>query len=230
MRYAFLFLFLGAGLLAVAFRTGSFAWILLWPAISALVIAAGYAWLGARVFGKARDGRFAWWSLILHWPYLLSTLGVWYSIRWAIFENCADEISPGIWLSRRPLGLEIPAGITTVVDLTAEFWVATGVRNGHDYICFPTLDGHVCDDAAFVAMVREVAQLPGTILIHCAQGHGRSAALAIGILLARGIIDDLKDAESRLIALRPKIGLKKSQRAMLERATGGLVSINTQYH
>ena len=168
MRYALIFLCLASCLVIAAIQTGGWGWLLLWPAISVALIAAGYAWFGAGVFGKHRDGRYSWWAIALHWPYLLSTLFVWYFLRWAIAENPADEVAPGIWVARRPLHFEVPPGVRWVVDVTAEFWVASRVRGGRQYVCYPTLDGHVCDDAAFSAIVREVAELEGAILIHCA--------------------------------------------------------------
>jgi protein-tyrosine phosphatase len=176
----------------------------------------GYAGLGAAVFGKRRDGQYQTWALVLHLPYLLSTLVVWYLIRLAIAENAADEVSPGLWVARRPLGFEVPDGVECIVDVTAEFWVARGTRHQRQYICYPTLDGHVCDDVSFDAMVGDVAGLRGSILIHCAQGHGRSAALAAAVLLARGAAASVEEAERILISRRAKVALKKSQRMLVE--------------
>src|SRR3954468_6226977 len=108
MRYAVIFILLTACLITVAIQTGGWAWLLLWPALSVLLIAAGYAGAGARVFGKRRNGRYATWSFVLHSPYLVSTLGVWYILRWTIKENAVDQVAPGIWVARRPLHFEIP--------------------------------------------------------------------------------------------------------------------------
>lgn len=217
MRYALIFFLLAAGLVILAVQTGGWGWLLLWPASSAGLLAAGYALIGAGALGKRRDGRYAPWSLALHSPYLLCTLTVWYAIRWAIPENAADEVSPGIWLSRRPLHYEVPPKVRWIVDMTAEFRVAARVTEGREYLCYPTLDGHVCDDATFREIVREVAALEGDILIHCAQGHGRSAALAVGVLMARGLCENVEAAEQILLAARPKVGLKSSQRALVHR-------------
>jgi hypothetical protein len=215
MRYALIFLALGLCFTALAIQRGGWAWLLLWPGLSSMLVGAGYAGLGARVFGKRTDGAYPLWAKLIHLPYLLITLGVWHLLRVALPESPADQIAPGIWVARRPFHFEIPPDVRTIVDVTAEFSVAAGVRAQREYICFPTLDGHVCDAAQFAETVREVAALDGGILIHCAQGHGRSAALAAALLIARGLAEDLEDAERRMTVARPRIRLKPSQRALV---------------
>jgi protein-tyrosine phosphatase len=222
MRYAVIFLILGVCFIALGLQTRGWGWLFLWPGLSATLVGAGYAGLGARVFGKRADGRFSFWAIVLHMPYLLITLGVWYLIRWTIPESSADEIAPGIWVARRPLHGEIPSTVRCVVDVTAEFWVGRRVRDGRDYLCFPTLDGHVCDDCAFAQAAKRIADFEGPVLIHCAQGHGRSAALAAAVLIARGLADDPEQAEAILIAARPGIALKPRQRQLVRRVADQL--------
>lgn len=218
MRYAVLFLILAAGLLLAAVNQAGWCWLIAWPACSALVIAGGYAGLGSRVFGKRPTGEHAPWALALHLPYLLMTSIVWHVERIVMPENAADEVAPGLWVGRRPYHHEIPAGVRWVIDLTAEFGVARRVRSGgRDYLCWPTLDGHVCDDRTFVEAARRIAALEGGVYIHCAQGHGRSAALAAAVLILRGLANDLNEAQRMLVAARPKIALKASQRRLLAR-------------
>src|SRR4051812_24289788 len=217
MRYAVIFSLLGLGLCVLAAQRGGWAYLLLWPGASVLVVAAGYAGAGARVFGKRRDGGFAPWAIVLHLPYLLITLAVWQLIRLTVNERAADQIAPGVWVGRRPYAGEIPPSVRFVVDVTAEFWPSRRVRIGRTYACHPTLDAHVTDDRAFTTTVREVAALDGDMLIHCAQGHGRSAALAAGLLIARGVAADVAEAERLLAAARPGIRLKPGQRALVSR-------------
>lgn len=222
MRYAVIFICLGVAFIALAVQTGGCGWLLLWPGLSGLLVGLGYAGLGARVFGKRGHGGFAPWALIVHLPYLLMTLAVWYLIRWTILENAADEVAPGIWVARRPLCTEIPDDVRCVIDVTAEFWVARRVRDGRAYLCYPTLDGHVSSDEAFIQTAQHIASLDHAVLIHCAQGHGRSAALAAAVMIARGVAQDVEQAERMLRAARPKVGLKKHQRALVERVAGRL--------
>ncbi|MDB5324329.1 MAG: hypothetical protein JWN40_5960 [Phycisphaerales bacterium] len=216
MRYALIFLTLGLCFTALAIQRGGWAWLLLWPGVSATLVGIGYAGLGARVFGKRADGGYPLWAKIIHLPYLLVTLGVWHALRLALPERPADQVAPGIWVARRPLHFEIPPDVRWIIDVTAEFFVAARVRAGRDYICYPTLDGHVCNAAQFATIVREVAALDGGILIHCAQGHGRSAALAAALLIARGLAENIEEAERLMTAVRPKVRLKASQRALVK--------------
>ncbi len=219
MRFALTFLSLGIAFIVLAVQTAGWGWLMIWPGISAAIVGAGYAGIGAQVFGKRSDGRYATWALLTHLPYLLMTLGIWHLLRLALPENPADQIAPGIWVARRPLHFEIPPGVVWIIDVTAEFPVAARVAAGRRYLCYPTLDGHICDDAKFAASVREVANLDGGVLIHCAQGHGRSAALTAAVLIARGLADDVEAAQRLLIAARPKVALKPSQRATVRRFT-----------
>jgi cytochrome c553 len=222
MRYMVIFLLLAVGLTVLAVQRGGWVYLLLWPAASAAVVAAGYAGLGARVFGKRRDGGVAPWALALHLPYLLITLVVWQVIRLTIPERAADQVAPGIWVGRRPYDAEIPPSARWVIDVTAEFWPARRVRTGRGYACHPTLDAHVSDDRAFAAAVRDVTALDGDVLIHCAQGHGRSAALAAAVLIARGVAADVDEAERLLTAARAGTRLKPAQRALVRRLTEDL--------
>jgi hypothetical protein len=75
------FLLLGASFAATAVSLGGWAYFLLWPGVSATLVGLGYAGVGARVFGKRTDGRFAAWAWVVHFPYLVITLGVWYVLR-----------------------------------------------------------------------------------------------------------------------------------------------------
>jgi protein-tyrosine phosphatase len=132
-------------------------------------------------------------------------------------EPCCHEVAPGLWLGRRPLRREVPADVVLVVDLTAEFFAARGVRAGREYLALPTLDGTAPDEAALRAAVARLADHPGPVYLHCAAGHGRSALLAAALLLARGLAADHHQAEARLRQVRPRVRLTRRQRQLLRR-------------
>ena len=226
MRYAVTFLILGPAFAVWALYLGGWGYVLLWPAVSATLVGIGYAGAGARVFGKRRDGRFPAWAWVIHAPYLLITWAVWHLQRAAIRESPVDQVAPGLWVGRRPLCHEVPPACRWIVDLTAELWTARGVcgdGNGNaearQYVCHPMLDGHVADDDSFVKTVREIAALEGELYVHCAQGHGRSAALAAALLIARGLAGDADEAERKMIESRARVWLNRRQRALVRRVT-----------
>jgi hypothetical protein len=78
MKYAVVFTLLGIELIAAGVFLGGAGWWLCWPGGSFLLVAAAYAGLGPRVFGKRRDGRLAWWAVLLLLPYLVLTWLVWF--------------------------------------------------------------------------------------------------------------------------------------------------------
>jgi protein-tyrosine phosphatase len=150
-------------------------------------------------------------------PYLLLAWTVWHLQRWLSREPCCHEVAPGVWLGRRPLQRDLPPGVALVVDLTAEFFAARGVRAGRDSLVLPTLDATAPDETRFRAVLMRLAEHPGPVYIHCAAGHGRSALLAAALLLLRGLAADERQAESQLRQARPGVRLGPAQRRLLRR-------------
>ena len=96
MKYAFVFSLLALILAGLAVLHGGWVWLLLWPSLSFAIVAAGYAGLGPRVFGKDDAGRLSWWSIVLLLPYLLLTWGLWSLTRCISREpGCHDGYRPG---------------------------------------------------------------------------------------------------------------------------------------
>jgi protein-tyrosine phosphatase len=219
MKYTLAFGFLGVYLIALAVWVEGPGWLLLWPGVSFLVLAAAYAGLGPRVLGKRPDGRLAWWAVLLLLPYLLLTWAVWHLHRKLGREDCCNEVAPGLWVGRRPFVRELPPGTSLVVDLTAEFPAPRGVRAGRTWLSVPTLDALVPGEQALREVVDKAAAWPGTVYIHCALGHGRSALTAAAVLMARGLAADARQAEAILRRARPGVRLNPAQRRLLERIT-----------
>jgi protein-tyrosine phosphatase len=207
---------LGALFVAFAARGGA-AWLLLWPACSCFAVAAAYGGLGPRVFGKRPDGSRAWFALALTLPYLLAVGFIWHLQRTLVWRrDYFDEVSPRVFLGRRPLASDLPQGVDLVVDLTSEFRTHHARRAGA-YICLPTLDGSAPDDAAFAGLVERVAAHEGVVYVHCAAGHGRSASVVAALLLRKGLARDVDEAEAMMRHVRPGVALSRSQRRAVER-------------
>jgi protein-tyrosine phosphatase len=217
MRYALVFTLLGGLLALYALLLGDWAWGLLWPAFGFAWVGAGYAGLGAGVFGKQADGRRRWWARVSLAPVLLMVWIVWHLARCASRLAVAHEVVPGLWVGRWPRPSEVPPGIALVVDLTAELPGSTRSRPGRDYWCLPMLDGTPPAEDALRALLDTIARSPGPVLLHCAQGQGRSALVAAAVLWSRGLARDAAEALALVRAGRPGIRLQRSQRLLLER-------------
>lgn len=217
MKYIILFTILGSGLIALGTRLGNLGWLLLWLGADFLIVAAAYATLGDRIFGKRSDGQLSTLSLIGLLPYLLFCWGIWHLQRLFVKEDCYNYVAPGLWMGRRCLVGELPENISLIVDLTAEFPEPKALIEGKEYICLPTLDAHVPDEDEFRDLVKKIAACEGNVYIHCAIGHGRSATVTAAVLIAKGLAKDAKEAEAMLKKARPWIKLNYTQRELLAR-------------
>lgn len=214
-KYAVILSMLAAAMVALAVVREGLALLWIWPAISVGVVAAGYAGLGPRVFGKGPDGRRVLWARLILMPYLLLALFVFHLRRIVTGRTCCQQVMPGLWLGRRPQPHEVPADVELVIDLTAEMHEPRGVRSSRRYMCFPTLDATAPSPADVHAILEAVANCRGEVYLHCAAGHGRSAAVAACVLIQRGHARTLEAAEAQLHLIRPGIRLNHAQRALI---------------
>src|ERR1043165_1690294 len=111
----------------------SWGWLLLWPGLSFLGVSLAYAGLGPKIFGKRADGSIPRWVVLAYFPYLLPTWIIWRVQCLFAREPACQHIAPGLWLGRRLLPAEVPAGATLIVDLTAEFSEPATIRSNRDY-------------------------------------------------------------------------------------------------
>lgn len=215
MKYGILFLTLGLILAAEAFSLGRVGWLLLWPALSFGIVGCAYLGLGPGVFGKRSDGTMAWYAVATLGPYLVLTWLTWHAVRVISSEDCWNEVAPGLFIGRRPLAGELPKEITLVVDLTAEFFECRAVREGRRYVAAPMLDTGVRSERDFQDLVHQIVSWPGSVYIHCAQGHGRTGTVAAAVLLAIGRCATVDEAVTRLEAARPRLTIGREQLAFL---------------
>lgn len=219
MWYGVAFFTFGIVLAFQAVRLGGWWYALLWPAASFWVVAAAYALARPGILGKRQDGRLSLPFVPILAPF---TAFAWLAARgqYTVRRGPSScEVAPGIWLGRRAGERELPPGVATVVDLTAEFWEPAAVRRGREYLCVPTLDATASNEAAFRTALDRVAAAEGPVYIHCAQGFGRSAALAAALLVRRGDARDVDEAEAMLAAARPGVRLYPGQRELVRRVT-----------
>lgn len=215
MKHAVTYLVAAVVLSALALCLKGWALILLWPGVACLLVGLAYAGLGAGAFGKTRTGRLAWWPYVLLLPYLAFTYAIWKLKRNISKEPFYNEIAPGLWIGRRVLGDELPAGVEVLVDLTCEFAEPSSALCRCSYRSLPTLNYSVPDVQALRALVDELAQCQGGVYIHCAQGHGRSATVAAALLLRRGLAPTPDEAVAMIVRARPKVHLEPCQEELL---------------
>lgn len=206
-------------LLYMAADRGGAHWALLWPAANCAAVAAAYfapAW-GGRVFGKRGDGSRAPGAAALMLPFLTVQYLTWRLQVLLSPEDASNEVAPGLFVGRRPLPGEHPS-VELVVDVTAEFPKPAYHPAGVEYATLPTLDAFVPEAAPYAALVARAAAAR-SVLVHCANGHGRSAAFAAALLVRKGLAKDVDAAMEAVRKARPACRLNPAQRAAAQSAS-----------
>lgn len=207
--YAGAFALLGGMLAASAVRGGGWGWWLLWPSLSLLLLATGYAGVGARVLGKRPSGTLATWAKILHSPNLIYASLVWNLVRLASREPPISRVDDRLFLARRLTSAEMREDVAHIIDLTAEVDEPAGLRNHPGYICMPILDAGIPDAEAMKRVIERVRS--NSVLVHCAMGHGRTGLFALLLLAHRGQAESVAEGLAILSRSRPGIGLNRAQ-------------------
>jgi hypothetical protein len=173
-----------------------------WTAASCGVATVVYlanrpAWLGKR------DGRLTPRALLIL-PYLVAfriAIGL---IRWWRDPDVPSLVSPGLWVGGRVDARTFPSDISHVVDLVAEYPAPAWVRALPGYRNLPILDGaEPPSREAFLAVVRDLRDVTGDVLVHCDSGRGRAPTMAAALLIARGLAPDVDSALALVRAGRP---------------------------
>lgn len=191
--------------------------LLLWPTMSLAIVAAGYFGAGPSIFHKT-DGRLpisSWWAL---GPCLLGQQGSLLYYRQQC--RCWDQVTPEVWiggvLKDRQAAAAISAGVTAVLDLTAEFSEVKAFR-GLRYQNIPILDltAPTAQQLEQIAGFIEEQSNNGIVYVHCKIGYSRSAAAVAAYLLATGKADSIDEALSRVRRARPSIVVRPEAIAAL---------------
>jgi Dual specificity phosphatase, catalytic domain len=246
MRFMLVFGLLGMFLAALAVRLardahGAWWWLVGTESYFASCFLAVAAIYGLRTVGLSVEdiprrsiGSFILRAVLL--PYLALGGATLYFARWFDSEGLLNPVVPGLCIGRLPFLWERTrvrdAGVQAVMNLCWEFPRLSSVDrdSGLEAAHVPILDGSAPTERQFQAAVEVVMRWHATgrcVLIHCAQGHGRTATIAAAVLarleLAAAVLArlelaaDAEDALSRIRAVRSFAVPSREQKAALIR-------------
>lgn len=221
MKIGFLLLIIAFLLVLAAWIHQGWWWLLLWPAFSFALVAMGYIYLGPCVFGKSNHGLIPLRNQLLLLPYLLYLNGIWHLSRLIRQEQAIHQLTDTLLISRRLLSKELPDQVAHVIDLTCEFNEPPALR-AVGYFSFPILDRSVPTPVELRAWIEKTSSLDGTILIHCAEGHGRTGLFAAAFLVHTGQAEMPTAALQLVQSQRPLARLSREQKQTLEEFSKGI--------
>jgi membrane-associated phospholipid phosphatase/predicted protein tyrosine phosphatase len=206
-----------AGLAAMAAWARGVALWLLWPATSLALVAGAYAFFGPGLFQKAADGTV---SPAVRWLLAPYRLAAWINSRlWAWRGERIVAVADGLHLARMPARVDAARwGRATLVDVSAELIAPRGFERR---IAVPMLDLVRPDPTALraAALAADRALRLGPVIVCCALGYSRSAAVVATWLLATGRAASLEEAVDRIRAVRPAIVLDETICTAIREAT-----------
>lgn len=189
-----------------------YAPLLVWLFFNFLTMSIAYGlnkpWL---LLGKKKSGEVNLFLLVLNFPWLLFTWLIFHLQMFLSGENRVDEIgNTAIFIASKPLkGFDFTA-YDLVVDLTAEFLKSSSCRS-KQYRCYPNLDA-----MPLMTLYEDVSEFKNkSILVHCANGHGRSALFVAHLLVDLNIVFSIEDGLKLISLNRPLAILNKEQRKSL---------------
>jgi hypothetical protein len=157
-------------------------------------------------------------------PYLIVGAIILYLARWIDREGLLNAVVPGIYLGRLPFPSEHGqirrAGIQAVLNLCWEFPRLSGVDQipGVEVAHLPILDGVPPTPRQFDEAIRRIMRWRTEgrrVLVHCAQGHGRSSTILAASLVRIGLASDVRQALALISKARPSAKPSREQYAAL---------------
>ncbi|MEP6821534.1 MAG: phosphatase PAP2/dual specificity phosphatase family protein [Chthoniobacterales bacterium] len=181
--------------------------ILFWPVIALAIVAAAYFGIGPGIFRKT-NGVLPWSTIWVLGPVLMGQ----HLSRIYYRRQCraSDAVTPTVWigraLSNREARIAVAAGVTAVLDLTAEFSEQREFR-GLRFLNLPLLDLTAPSLAQLEEMARFIGAEAerGVVYVHCKIGYSRSAAAVGAYLLRSGHVGGVEDCLTQLRQVRPSI-------------------------
>ncbi len=218
MKYGIVFLLVSSLISYFAFHS---PWhlILLWPAMAFLMVSQAYFRNDPMMFWKLPDGTrpaIATWLLL---PYLLFARIVW-ELQ-VLFDNTPPwhQVTEKLIIARRLKSDELPDGVSQIIDLTSEFVDPPSIRQHPGYVALPVLDAQAIDIDKAILLSEQAAQVDGRILIHCANGSGRSGHVAAICLIVWKKAKSAAEAIQMVKDARPWVSLNAKQAETVREAS-----------
>ena len=199
---------------AVALLMSAIFWpwgvLLLWPTIALGIVAIAYFGVGPIIFHKTK-GKLPWSTRFVLAPCLL---GQYLSLLY-YRSQCRswNEVTPLIWigakLGARSANKALCAGVTAVLDLSAEFSEPKPFRKVN-YRNIPILDLTAPTQAQLAEMSEFIANNSrnGAVYVHCKIGYSRSAAAVAAYLIISGKAKTAEEAFTMIRRVRPSIVIR----------------------
>ena len=211
----------GAALVCSQLARLSWPWTfpLVWPAFACGVAAFAYSGWGPVMYRK-HAGQLTRMTKLLFAPLLV---GQWLSWRYYRGKTPGvSRITPQVWVSALPTSDDarklIDAGVTSVLDLTAEFSAPLEYR-ALRYHSLPVLDltSPTPEQLTRGAELIDQESARGTILVHCKAGYSRSGAMVGAWLLETGRCESVAEVVTLLKAARSGVVIREEiRRGLLE--------------
>ena len=184
--------------------------LLLWPGVALGIVGIAYFGVGPIIFRKTA-GQLPWSTRFVLGPCLL---GQYFSLLY-YRRQCRpwDKITPRVWIGCKLRDGEadtaISAGVTAVLDLSAEFSEARPFR-AIIYKNIPILDLTAPSSEQLSEMTSFIAEQSqaGIVYVHCKIGYSRSAEAVAAHLIMSGEAADLEQALAMLRKARPSIVIR----------------------
>jgi Tyrosine phosphatase family len=205
---------LAGALGALGVQHGSTWWPAIWLALDFFVVGVAEYSGWHRIFGKRAEGSLPAWSWIVFGPFLVYTHAIWHLLRIVQREAAWHEVTAGITIGRRLQSGESPGNFENWIDLTAEFSEPRPWRGSPGYLSLAILDGSALEPRQLLSALQQLR--PGSVFIHCAQGHGRTGLVCAALLLYRRVVSTPDEAIAQMKAIRPGVRLNNSQRRALD--------------
>ena len=210
MKYPIFFFIITAALIYNLIDGMNF--LLIYPILTGILLFLAYLTNRPNlIIGKNENGAYNKPLMLFSLPWLLITYTVWFITNYLSRENKVDKITDSIDIGCYPFNVN-HRKYDLIIDLTSEF--PRAYKLDAPYLCLPNLDGINLKNIEIPVN----ATRDSKILIHCAQGHGRSATYCSILMVKLGIVKNGLDALNIILKNRPGAKPSRIQYEQIKRA------------